>query len=186
MGDAIRSRDLITKPDRNKDSIVRRLITAAVAGCAFLITTGCSATGETPSATSTSASAPAAAAPSPTPAIALVDKATTCAAYNKTMDAVAEKVFEVGGRLNKAGIDNAAFAAAVGEMLQMWTATQAQLEQQAATAKDPEVKAAITNFAAEAKKAAAAAAGGDATKTRDALNSPALLQAQMNATELCG
>jgi len=167
---------------------VRRLISAAVVGCAFLLASGCSATGETPNAANSPASGPTTSAPSPTPAITLVDKATTCAAYNTMMEELGDKVLEIGGRLNKAGAGDAAFAAAVGDMHKLWTTTQAQLEQQAAAAKDPEVKAANTEFATEAKKAlaAATAAGSDTTKVRNALNSADLVQAQFKATELCG
>jgi len=165
--------------------MVRRLISVAIAGCALIVASGCSTASETPNA----ADSPAAAAQiSPAPAIVLVDKETTCAAYNKMMEDLAGKVLEIGGRLNQAGNDSAAFAAAVSDMQKNWTAAQTQLELQAAAAADPAVKAAITEFATEAKKAVAAAtaAGGDVNKTRNALNSPTLLQAQLKATEICG
>ena len=169
--------------------MVRRLISVAIAGCALIVASGCSTASETPNAAdSPAAAAQISPAPSTAPAIVLVDKETTCAAYNKMMEDLAGKVLEIGGRLNQAGNDSAAFAAAVSDMQKNWTAAQTQLELQAAAAADPAVKAAITEFATEAKKAVAAAtaAGGDVNKTRNALNSPTLLQAQLKATEICG
>lgn len=168
---------------------MRRPISAAVLGCALLVTSSCSASAETPSAhpSGQSTAASPASAASPTPAVTLVDKAATCAALDKTLVQVGDKAVEIGRRLLSASEGSAEHKAAVVDVQKLWATAQAELEQQAAAAKDPEVKTVIANYAAEVKKAVAVAVAGgtDADKTREAFSGAALVDAQRKAIELC-
>lgn len=162
---------------------MRSILVTTVAALALATTSACTGT-QTPIAPPSGQITTGAPKPSAPP----LAKLETCAAMIKTLEAHTTKTIEISSRMLAAGNDKAAFETAVTDMRLQWASTQVQLEQQASTAADPQVKAAITAFAGEVRKAvdAATAAGTDAAKARDALSSSALVEAQQKATTTCG